>query len=39
MKKIILEVLSFIKNPDDQRIENWSLKTNIKYIFCFLSLS
>jgi hypothetical protein len=36
MKKIILEVLSFIKNPDDQRIENWSLKTNIKYIFYIL---
>jgi hypothetical protein len=36
MKQIILEVLSFIKNPKDQRIENWSLKTNIKYIFYIL---
>ena len=36
MKKIILEVFDFIKNPEDTRIENWSLKTNIKYIFYIL---
>jgi len=36
LKKIILEVLSFIRNPEDKRIENWSLKTNIKYLFYIL---
>lgn len=36
MKKIILEVLSFIKNPEDRRIDNWSLKINIKHIFYIL---
>jgi hypothetical protein len=36
MKKIILQLLSFIKNPEDQRIENWSLEINIKHIFYIL---
>jgi membrane protease YdiL (CAAX protease family) len=32
MKKILFEVFKFIKSPNDQRIENWTFKKNIKYI-------
>ena len=33
MKRILSEVLVFIKFPNDERIDNWSLKKNIKYLF------
>ncbi len=36
MKNILLEVYSFLKNPNDQRIENWTFKKNVKYIFAIL---
>lgn len=36
MKQIILEVFNFIKNPKDERIENWTLKKNVNYIFNIL---
>ena len=36
MKNILLEVYNFIKNPNDQRIENWTFKKNVKYIFAIL---
>jgi uncharacterized protein len=32
MKEILFEVFKFIKSPNDQRIENWTFKKNIKYI-------
>jgi membrane protease YdiL (CAAX protease family) len=32
MKKILFEIFKFIKSPNDQRIENWTLKKNLKYI-------
>jgi membrane protease YdiL (CAAX protease family) len=37
MKEILYEVFKFIKSPNDKRIENWTLKLNIKYlIYIFL---
>lgn len=36
MKEIILNVLDFIKNPKDQRIENLTFRKNIKYILYIL---
>ncbi|MEC4053721.1 CPBP family intramembrane glutamic endopeptidase [Myroides odoratimimus] len=36
MKNILLEVYRFIKNPNDQRIENWTLKKNIEYLLAIL---
>lgn len=36
MKIIFLEVFNFIKSPNDIRIENWTLKKNIKYILHIL---
>ena len=36
MKNILLEVYNFIKNPNDQRIENWTFKKNVKYILVIL---
>jgi membrane protease YdiL (CAAX protease family) len=36
MKNILLEVYNFIKNPNDQRIENRTLKKNVKYLFVIL---
>ncbi len=36
MKNILLEVYNFIKNPNDERIENWTLKKNVKYLFAIL---
>ena len=36
MKNILLEVYYFIKNPTDQRIENWTFKKNVKYILVIL---
>lgn len=36
MKNILLEVYNFIKNPNDQRIENWTFKKNLKYLFVIL---
>ncbi|WP_434980746.1 CPBP family intramembrane glutamic endopeptidase [Daejeonia sp. YH14] len=36
MKNILLEVYTFIKNPNDQRIENWTFKKNVKYILVIL---
>jgi membrane protease YdiL (CAAX protease family) len=32
MKEILFEVFTFIKSPKDERIENWTLKKNLKYI-------
>lgn len=32
MLKILLEVWDFIKNPKDERIQNWTLVKNIQYI-------
>lgn len=36
MKNILLEVYDFIKNPNDQRIKNWSLELNVKYLLYIL---
>lgn len=36
MKNILLDVYYFIKNPNDQRIENWTLKKNIYYVLAIL---
>ena len=36
MKNILLEVYTFIKNPNDQRIKNWSLELNVKYLLYIL---
>lgn len=36
MKKVILEVFNFIKNPNDERIENWSWRKNANYLFYIL---
>jgi membrane protease YdiL (CAAX protease family) len=36
MKEILLEVFKFIESPNDQRIENWTFKKNIKYIIYIL---
>lgn len=38
MRKFITEVFDFIKNPKDQRIENWSIGKNVKYIIYVLAL-
>ncbi|MBV7441697.1 CPBP family intramembrane metalloprotease [Weeksellaceae bacterium TAE3-ERU29] len=35
MKQIILELLKFIKNPEDKQLENQSLKNKLKYLFAF----
>jgi len=37
MKDILSEIIAFIKNPKDERIEDYTLKKNIKYVlfvFC-----
>ncbi|MGV4438956.1 CPBP family intramembrane glutamic endopeptidase [Ornithobacterium rhinotracheale] len=33
MKKIFFEIVEFIKNPTDQRIDNYSLVKNFRYLF------
>jgi membrane protease YdiL (CAAX protease family) len=37
MKDIILEVFNFIKNPKDERVENWTLQKNVNFIVCILA--
>lgn len=36
MKEILFEVFTFFKNPNDDRIENWTIKKNLKYLFVLL---
>lgn len=33
MKKILFEVIAFVRFPNDERIDNWSLRKNLKYLF------
>ena len=33
MKKILSEVIAFVRFPNDERIDNWSLRKNLKYLF------
>lgn len=32
MKKILSEVIAFVRFPNDERIDNWSLRKNLKYL-------
>ncbi|WP_443479173.1 hypothetical protein [Ornithobacterium rhinotracheale] len=39
MKKIFFEIVEFIKNPNDQRIDNYSLVKNFRYLWHIQALN